>query len=355
MGSSSPAAAPEVVQTDGGPVTLCDLAVLKNDLTQLDTEAAALKDKSDSLSSLARSKLIECGRALLVAYRNVAPPAALQPLIQAATPLATQADNQAAEIRAVHETPHHGLGVVLAKATDWNRERKASTELAATLSQLEPILIEIARQAVDFPDAGSAAVHAQAVAAEQEASDAATELTSVTASANAARDEVGRRDQAVRDLGFDAPYTAAYLATYGTPTVQSPLLLKRGEQAVLSVPATLARRRTRTQYVGGSSGFSFPIGHTGIRYRVGSYHGQPIEQEFMANVDTGQLVVTNQRVAFVGAARSMSVPLAKLLHVECYNDGIAIFKEGRENADFFLVGQPQYALFLINWELSRTS
>jgi hypothetical protein len=107
--------------------------------------------------------------------------------------------------------------------------------------------------------------------------------------------------------------------------------------------------------VGGSQGFSFPIGHTGIRYRVGSFHGHPIEQQSLTKLDSGRLVITNQRIAFIGTTKSTSIPLAKLLHVECYSDGIAVFQEGRENPDFYLTAQSKFALFMINWFLNQAA
>jgi hypothetical protein len=132
-------------------------------------------------------------------------------------------------------------------------------------------------------------------------------------------------------------------------------MLKKGEQACLSVAATLARQQTRRQWVGGSQGFSFPIGHTGIRYRVGSFSGHPIEQQSLGRLDTGTLVVTNRRLAFIGSTKSTSVVFAKLLHVECYSDALAIFQEGREKPDFFYVAQPNYVLFFINWFVNQAA
>lgn len=156
-------------------------------------------------------------------------------------------------------------------------------------------------------------------------------------------------------MGFDSLYEAAQLQQSGAPAVESPLVLKEGEHAYLSIPATLARMVSRTHYVGGSSGFSFPIGHTGIRYRVGSFHGQPVHQESLTKVDTGTFVVTNQRVAYVGRTKSLAFPLGKVLHVEVYNDAISIAREGRENPDFYLIGDPKHAVFLINWVLSHSA
>ena len=344
---------PTVVQTDGGPVTLCDLAVLKGDADRLDAQANDLRDKAASLNSLAHQKWIECGRAVLTAYSNAIPPEPLRPLIEAAMPLQRDADAESAVVQAIHDAPHHGLGRVVARATTWNAEHKASSQLAATNARLEPMLVEIAHQAADFPTSETAAIHAQAVAAEKEASDLAVELNRVSSAAASTYNALHRREQSVAEMGFDALYATAYLHSYGTPNVESPLVLKRGEHAALSVLATLARQRTRTQYVGGSSGFSFPIGHTGIRYRVGSYHGHPVEQQYLAQMDAGTLVVTDQRIAFVGQAKSSATALEKVLHIECYKDAIAIFREGRENADFYLVAQPQYVLFIVNWVLSQ--
>jgi hypothetical protein len=47
--------------------------------------------------------------------------------------------------------------------------------------------------------------------------------------------------------------------------------------------------------------------------------------------------------------------LAKLLHVECYSDGIAVFQEGRENPDYYLTAQSKYALFMLNWFLNQAA
>jgi len=154
-------------------------------------------------------------------------------------------------------------------------------------------------------------------------------------------------------MGFDSLYEAAVLQTMGAQVVDSPLVLNNGEQAYLSAPATLARMTTRTHFVGGSSGFSFPIGHTGIRYRVGSFSGEPVHPQSLTKLNAGTLVFTNQRVAYVGQTKSTSVVLNKLLHVEVYNDGISIAREGRENPDFYLVSNPKHVLFLLNWILAR--
>jgi hypothetical protein len=127
------------------------------------------------------------------------------------------------------------------------------------------------------------------------------------------------------------------------------------ERPNLSDPATLARMVTKTHYVGGSSGFSFPIAHTGIRYRIGSFRGEPVHQQSLTRLDAGTFVVTNQRVAYIGQTKSTSVVLAKVMHIEVYNDALSIAREGKENPDFYLMSSPKHAVFLLNWFLSKQS
>jgi hypothetical protein len=155
-------------------------------------------------------------------------------------------------------------------------------------------------------------------------------------------------------MGFDSLYAAAYFTRYGpSPLDNPPLIVKSGERAYLAVPATLARMATRTHYVGGSQGFSFPVGHTGIRYRVGTFRGHPVHEAAISDVDTGTLVLTNLRLAFVGRTKSVAVPYTKLMHVEAYSDALAVFNERRENPDFYKIGQPKWVLFHINWLLQH--
>jgi hypothetical protein len=196
-------------------------------------------------------------------------------------------------------------------------------------------------------------IRGQAVAAEAQAQELEQQALSASTAANSTNEELKRRTDSKNEMGFDAPYLAAYLKAQGPQEVESPLILKRGESACWVAQASLARNQTRRQWVGGSQGFSFPIGHTGIRYRVGSFHGHPIEQQSLTKLDSGTLVITNQRIAFIGTTKSTSVTFAKLLHVECYSDGVAVFVEGRENPDFYLIALPKYALFMINWFLNQ--
>jgi len=346
---------PVIVATDGGPVTLLDLASLRARAGILQNRGASLTTESRSLRSLAEGLWIQRGRMLLGRTADWSPSQQLLGVIGQAAPLKQREDADDARLQSLHDQEHHGVGGLLGKVGDWSEGRKTTVDRANLDAQLHPLLVQIGQQApeVTVPEADSLRV--QALAADGQAHDLESRAADMTAEVNLAQEEVQRRSDAEHEMGFDAPYLAATLHANGLPAIESPLILKRGEQASMAVPATLARQQTRRQFVGGSQGFSFPIGHTGIRYRVGAFRGHAVEQQSLGRLDGGTLVVTNQRLAFIGSTKSTSAPLAKLLHVECYSDALAVFQEGREKADYYYVNQPKYVLFFINWFLNQAA
>jgi hypothetical protein len=313
------------------------------------------RTKVKSLLALADQLWMQRGSALATETSAWSAPASLLPLIQRATPLLQQVQADDSALQHLREEPHAGVSGLVGRASGWSKGKQIGSDRDRSARDLDPILAQIGRQAPDVTFPKADLLGAQAVAAGAEAGEHDSKARQADQVVSSTNDEIKRRTDSEKEMGFDALYTNAYLKTVGLPSVPSPVMLKKGESAVLSVAATLARQRTRRSWVGGSSGFSFPIGHTGIRYRVGSFRGHPVEQQFLANIDSGTLVVTNQRLAYVGSAKSTSMPLEKLLHVEGYQDGLAIFKEGRENPDFYYVAQPKYVLFMINWLLDRAA
>jgi hypothetical protein len=348
----SSASAP-VIGTEGGPVTLISLDDLRLRLATLQKLVADKSGQAESMRSLADDRWRQFGALLVASAGRWSPLPQVADLLQQALTLKQKLDADDSRLDEIHGQERKGLSGVFGKIGDWNRGRGVEAERGNLNAQLNPILVQLGRQAVDANVPETAIIRAQAVAAEAEAAGLTSEAADAANAARALSDEINRRADSEHELGFDALYLAAYFKTHGPTKVESPLILKKGEQAYMSVPATLARQQTRRQWVGGSQGFSVPIGHTGIRYRVGSFHGHPIEQQSLGKLDTGTLVVTNQRIAFIGKVKSTSTVLAKLLHLECYSDAVAVFKEGRESPDFYLTGQPKYALFMINWSLSQ--
>lgn len=352
---AEPSPPPQVVATESGPVTLVDLDRLKVATDSARAKREELDQEAKSLRGLSEGLWSQRGSVLLAALARWPQTSSVAPLVASAKSLDDQVKELDAHLAELQNQPHSRLGRIVSKAKDWNEHRELVGQRADLDGQLHALLIDLGRQAPDVTMPDADLISAQAKTADLQAQQAEIQAADSAAAEHALENELQRRTEAQREMGFDSLYLAAYLKVFGPQPIQSPLVLKRGEQAYVSAAATLARQQTRRQWVGGSQGFSFPIGHTGIRYRVGSFRGHPVEQQYLANLDAGTFVVTNQRIAFIGATKSVSTILSKILHAQCYSDGLAIFQEGRENPNYFLLTQPQYVLFFINWFLGGSS
>jgi hypothetical protein len=94
------------------------------------------------------------------------------------------------------------------------------------------------------------------------------------------------------------------------------LELKEGEHAflVLEGCGLVETRRGQGHYQGGYSGFSIPVGDTGIRYRIGASRGTYVPgPEHPTVIDTGVATITDQRAVFQGPQQSREWTFAKLL------------------------------------------
>lgn len=350
LGSNESAKWP-VVQTDAGPVTLASVEELQTRAAQWRDWAAKASTTARSLRAQAEDHLAAAGSALLARTNDWTVPSDLLPTLERAKALAehvTADDQRTAALK--EEEPSSGF---LGRIGVRHQEHKVDRDRTQTAADLREILVPIARSAPISTIAEADDQRKVAADLEAQANGLEGQVAGAQGWAVACDQEVSRRQEAIKAMGFDSLYEAALLETSGAQPVDSPLVLKSGEQAYLSVPATLARMVTRTHFVGGSSGLSFPIGHTGIRYRVGAFRGEPVRQESLTKLDAGIFVLTNQRIAYLGPKKATSVPLPKVMHVEVYNDGLSIAREGKENPDFYLMANPKFAVFLLNWVLAK--
>ena len=123
-----------------------------------------------------------------------------------------------------------------------------------------------------------------------------------------------------------------------------PVILHKGELVHYAHEATLNEiKRVSLGYSGGSHGVSIPlpfkIGGSPIRYRVGQSRGHVVAEDRLTQTSAGVLVVTNQRIVLQPAPgnKPVSIPLTKVLSYNCYNNGVEVYKEGREKGYFFSV------------------
>ena len=340
------------VALPSGQVTLETLDDLATQLNQLAAEAKQALQSSEAPIANAKLKVEQAGE-LLMANKTGWDITAVTNQVTAATQLQAEVSQLNQQIQELASRSHSGLGGFLHSLTDGHREHELEAQRFKVLDQLHAAIDTFVEQAPvkTIPEADALRADAQLQLAQ--AKSLIDEQHAKIEAGKAVADEIQRRQAAMKVMGFDSLYTAAWLQTHGPARVSSPLALKPKEEAYVSVPAVLARQTTRTRYSGGSQGFSFPIGHTGIRYRVGSFSGHPIQSSSITDVDEGTLVLSNMRIAFIGKLKSVVTQLPKLVHIESYNDALAVFQEGRENPNFYKISAPQYFLFYVNWILDH--
>jgi hypothetical protein len=271
-----------------------------------------------------------------------------QSVLASALDLQGQADREGSEAQALQGK----VQGIFANPLSRIKLRQLERDWSATEEKLAPVLVALARQAPATTVPAADAVMA-------EVREIQEELNRLTASIDEQKQthdlivaQLQKRRDTAKQAGFDLLLDVGALAKYGLRPVASSLITKPGETAYCVTHATLTKKRTRTHYEGRSSGVSFPI-FKGVRYRVGSFKGRPITEEYVAYVGEGELVLTNQRVAYVAAEHGASIPLDKLLHVEAYTDGLTFLKEGREAAYAFLVDEPNRFLYYLNYVLEH--
>jgi hypothetical protein len=74
----------------------------------------------------------------------------------------------------------------------------------------------------------------------------------------------------------------------------------------------------------------------GVRYNVGRVKGRSVVVGTEMQIhDVGLLAVSSKRIVFMGEKRSMEIPLAKLLNLDMFEDGVRIHASNRQNAPLF--------------------
>jgi hypothetical protein len=119
-------------------------------------------------------------------------------------------------------------------------------------------------------------------------------------------------------------------------SASSDILLKSGEAVFASISnASLVEdRRGAGHYAGHSSGFSIPVGSVGgrsIRYKVGASKGHYVQGDLHPEaIDHGKLIVTNQRVLFLGSKKTIECLFAKLVSANVADGELALSVSNRQ-------------------------
>jgi len=109
------------------------------------------------------------------------------------------------------------------------------------------------------------------------------------------------------------------------------LITKDGEVVYLEWPASLMKEVAVREFQGGYSGFSFPIGKTGIRYKVGGARGRSVLLGTKVEAaDNGTLSLSSRRAVFLGTKKTIEMPYAKLVNLEVFSDGVRFHQSNRQ-------------------------
>lgn len=165
------------------------------------------------------------------------------------------------------------------------------------------------------------------------------------------QDEWDQQVVAVRDM------VAVAHDWIGDPiTSDSGLIAKSGELgfAILPGAALIEPRRQPGQWSGRSQGVSFPV-YKGIRYRVGATKGT-FQQgaEVPTPIDSGVVLISNQRVVFAGEKATREWLFSKLIgfHHDEQRPWTALHVSNRQKVSGFLYSEETLTLVRFRFELA---
>lgn len=127
-----------------------------------------------------------------------------------------------------------------------------------------------------------------------------------------------------------AAFFARVNAAKAFESIETHLILDKGEEAVLSDPAVLYE--TRSVRVAGGAGTSIRGIHIG--------GGASESHDRLRRIDAGTLVLTSKRLVFDGSVENRSLKLESILSVEELLDGIEVSTDRRSKSLIFQVPNP---------------
>jgi hypothetical protein len=143
-----------------------------------------------------------------------------------------------------------------------------------------------------------------------------------------------------------------------SPIKIAGLMLKTGEKAYFASPAELVLRSPqekearKVEFKGGSDSVSGPI-FGRVRYRRSWFWGRPVVRSKKYTlpelVDSGQLFLTNQRIAYLGQVKTLLIPLTRLIQLTLQGNGVIISREGSERPVILRFDRRAEFARLIEW------
>lgn len=99
----------------------------------------------------------------------------------------------------------------------------------------------------------------------------------------------------------------------------------KSEAPFYSIDLGYYKEKTRTEYKGGSTGYSFRVAK-GFWVRQSAFQGKPISEEYMNFEGVGTIILTNKHLYFKGD-KSFRIKLNKLVDMTPHSNGIGIMRD----------------------------
>lgn len=129
-------------------------------------------------------------------------------------------------------------------------------------------------------------------------------------------------------------YIAQANSSGGLPTVDTNVMLKRGEAAFYFAPSALFETRAVRRSTAGHGGFRIARG-----VWIGGTRGRAESHQEWRRIDDGNLTVTNRRIIFDGGKTNRAVPLDKLLSFDLRAGEVEISTSTRQKSMVFTAGE----------------
>ena len=121
-----------------------------------------------------------------------------------------------------------------------------------------------------------------------------------------------------------------------------PFLFQKSEKIVWAFnDVPFYEQRTRTEYVGGSSGVSVRLAK-GVYYRTSAFKGHKVQVQEMKAIGTGVLALTTKHIYYSCDSKTFKIPLNKIISLEPFEDGVSLQKDG-------VTAKPQVFTNLDGW------
>jgi hypothetical protein len=131
-------------------------------------------------------------------------------------------------------------------------------------------------------------------------------------------------------------YIAEVKSKKALPTIQTSIFLDKDEKAFLEEETKLNETRAIRKHSGGMGGIGFRV-VKGVYVGGGRRSGTSESHQEWRMIDSGNLIITNQRMIFRGGKENRAVPLKKILSVSISIDAIEVAVESKSKSMVFPV------------------